>query len=165
MTLLRRTLALLVLLPVATLTAPAQAGPSGIDTGFTLQGRIAYDCYGCADTATFTGVATYAGDYGPVTVPAGGALFVGETCTDGGSAYGTLRLGDVDFDIWLTRTASAVTAWGYGPAGPFAPDTGGGTLTLDGPRGTCGVPATASLTATLVPFFNCACSIVDDRAR
>jgi hypothetical protein len=163
-TFLRRTLALAFLLLPAVMP-PAQAGPSGIDTGFTLQGRIAYDCYGCAGTATFTGVATYAGDYGPVTVPAGGALYVGETCTDDGSAYGTLRLGDVDFDIWLTRTASAVTAWGYGPAGPFAPDTGGGTLTVDGPPGTCGVPATASLTATLVPFFNCACSIADDPAR
>ncbi len=163
MTLTTRRLAAL-LLPALLLAPapPAHAGPNGIDTGFLLQGSIAYACYGCGDAATFTGVATYAGDYGPVTVPASGALFVAETCTDSGGAYGVLRLGDVDFNLWVTRTGPALVLWGYGPAGVFQPDGGPGTHTLDAPPGTCGVPLTASVTAVLVPLFNCACAIAGD---
>jgi hypothetical protein len=158
----RRLAALLLPALLLTSSPAAHAGPSGIDTGFTLQGRIAYDCYGCGSTATFTGVATYAGDNGIVTVPASGPLEVGEYCTDNGSAYGTLRIGDTDYVTWLSRTRSAAVVSSYGPAGWTAPDTGGGTLTIDGPAGTCGVPATATLTAVLVPFFNCACSVAGD---
>lgn len=159
MTLITRRLAALAL-PALLLSAPsAFAGPAGTDTGFALQGSIAYDCYGCADTATFTGVATYAGDHGPVTVPASGALQVAEACASSGSAWGVLRIGDTDFHLSLSRTDRAVTAWGYGPAGAFQPDAGGGTLTLDAPEGTCGVPVRATLTAVLVPFVNCACVI------
>lgn len=161
MTLLRRLPLVLALLLAA---APAHAEVAGNDTGFTLQGQLAYDCFGCGDTATFTGVATFVTEYGVTTRPATGTLYVGEVCgSTTGGLDGGLHIGATDYNLYVGRTGNAVTGTAFGPYGWYAPDAGGGTWTLDAPSGTCGVPATASLTMTLVPFFNCACYIGNDR--
>ena len=156
---------LLALLPLLLPVAPAHADPAGtVDTGLVLQGSLAYACYGCAPEATFSGIATWLGDNGPVTVPGSGTFSFNETCGATASGEGDLHLGNEDFTVYLSRTGNAVVLNMFGPGGFYRPDTGGGTLTVDGPAGTCGVPATASLTAVLVPTTNCYCMLAHDES-
>ena len=158
-------LPLLAALVPALLVAPAaHAGPQGVDTGYVVQGSIAYDCYGCGTTATFSGVATYAGDFGPVTVPVTGPLDVQETCgATQGYAWGSLTLGSHDFQVNITRYPGSVLFYGVVDGNWWAPDLGPGTFSPDTAPGTCGSgPMTASISAVLVPGFNCACMIAGD---
>jgi hypothetical protein len=155
---------LLLLLPTLLLTAtPSVAHAEQIvRTPFTLQGSVAYACYGCGDTATFSGVMTTAGDNGAVTVPTTGELYVDETCGDTGSFYGTLHTGAGDYEVYANRYASAIATTIFGPDGFYDVYLGGGTLTRDSGYG-CGTgPATASLTAASVPSVNCYCSVAGD---
>jgi hypothetical protein len=154
----RRLPALLLpaLLALAAPGAPAHAAPLGLDAGFVLQGSVAYNCYGCGPGATFNGVATFAGER---TVPATGALTVTESCGPAGGGYGTLRVGTDDYPVWLTRAGSAVVVSANGPGGAWQPYAGPGTLLLDAPPGTCGIPVTATLNAAMAPFVYCACLV------
>jgi hypothetical protein len=156
----------LLLLPATLLLAatPAVAHAEEIvRTPFTLQGSVAYACYGCDGTATFSGVMTTVGvgGNGPVTVPTTGELYVGETCSGTGSFSGTLHAGPTDYEVYVSRIGSAVTMTTFGPGGFYDVYAGGGTLTLDGASG-CGTPATASLTAASVPFVICYCVVAGD---
>ena len=152
------TAALLFALPFT--TAPAHADPTGLDSGFVLQGSLSYDCLGCAPGATFRGVSTFVRDGATVTVPTTGELTAEESCGSAtGSGYGTLHVGADDYGVWWTRAAHAVVVTAHGPGDPLQTEAGPGTLVLDAPPGTCGIPVTATLTAPLVSFYGCACSI------
>jgi hypothetical protein len=154
-------LALAALLVAAPL--PAHADPTtAVRTGFVLQGNVAYGCYGCGDTATFSGIATFARENGFVNVPTTGDLYVYESCGDSGSLGGTLHVGADDYEVSFSRTAAAVTVISTGPGGFYDAYVGGGTISNDAPAGTCGVPVNAALTAEFAPFVNCYCQVAAD---
>jgi hypothetical protein len=147
-------------LPALLLAAPARADV--VAAPFLLQGSVTYDCFGCAPGATFTGVSTVVHDGVAVTVPVAGVLTSTETCDATGGASGTFYVGPDEYTFTWTRAGAAAVVTGYGPIGAFQTEAGAGTLVVDAPPGTCGIPVTATLTAPLVPVNNCACVIAGD---
>jgi hypothetical protein len=163
---MKKSLLVLPALLLAAAPLPAHADPTtAVRTGFVLQGSVAYDCYGCGDTATFAGIATFARENGFVNVPTTGDLYVNESCGDSGSFGGTLHVGADDYEVSVSRSTAAITIISTGPGGFYDAYVGAGTLTNDAPAGTCGVPVNATLTAEFAPFVNCYCQVATDPTR